>query len=205
MEKGNLQLAKQWFETAEETALELNDEAYTRSLRGQGRLLVRQKRWLEAQQFFERAIDAAKEAYDDYQHAENLINLAQTLAHLSQNEQAYQLLKEADEISSRWNYLILLGRAENAQGDICYESGDYQNAFVHYRQYCWHMARHNEVEYNRALGKVVDQLFNTPKDELSDIVSEFIAYWSAQNMDRDYASLIDTLQEVKKARIPTLP
>ena len=64
MEKGNLQQAKQWFEMAEETALGLNAEAYIRSLNRQGRLLVRQKRWPEARPFFERAIDAAKEAYD---------------------------------------------------------------------------------------------------------------------------------------------
>ena len=200
--KNNLQRAKQWFEMAEQTALGPNDEAYIRSLNRQGRLLVTQKRWLEAREFFKRAIDAAKEAYDGYQYAENLIDLAETLVHLGQDEQSNQLLKEAEDISSRWNwnYFILLGRAEKARGDICYESGEYQNAFVHYRQYCHYMARHNEMEYNSALDKVIGRLFDTPKDEFSDIVNELIAYWSAQHMDRDYASLVDALQEVKKAR-----
>jgi tetratricopeptide (TPR) repeat protein len=199
MAKGNLQQAKQWFEMAEQIALGLNDEAYIRSLNRQGRLLVRQEKWLAARPLFERAIDAAKKVHNDYQHAENLIDLAETLAPLGQEEQSNQLFKEAEDISSKWNYLNLLGRAEDARGDICYGSGDYQNAFVHYRQYCWYMARRNEVEYNGALDKVVNQLFEAPKDELSNIVSEFIAYWSAQHMDRDYATLIDTLQEVKKA------
>ncbi len=205
MEKGNLQQAKQWFERAEQTALGLNAEAYERSLNRQGRLLARQEKWLEARQFFERAIDDAKKVHHDYQHAENLIDLAEVLAHLGQEEQANQLFKEAEDISNRWNYLYLLGRAEDARGDICFESSDYQNAFVHYRQYCYYMAERNEAEYNRALGKVIDRLFNTPKDNLSNIVDEFIKYWSDQQMDRNYATLVDTLQEVKKARMPNLP
>ena len=67
------------------------------------------------------------------------------------------------------------------------------------------MAGHNEVEYNRALDKVIDRLFDTPTEELSNIVDGFIAYWFAQHMDRDYMTLVDTLQEVKKARMPNLP
>ena len=98
--KNNLQQAKQWFEMAEQTALGLNDEAYIRSLNRQGRLLVTQKRWLEAQQFFARAIDAAKEVHNDFQHAENLIDLAETLVLLGQEEQAHQPFKEAEDISA---------------------------------------------------------------------------------------------------------
>jgi len=145
-----------------------------------GRVLAKQSRWNEAAPFFEQAIDIAKRVHDEHQYAESLVDLAETLKHIDQQQRAQQLLLEAKKLSLKWNYFHLLGRAAEFQGDTDYNAGRYQDAFIHYREYCHNMARRNTLEYGKALRKLTDQLVAVPRDQLHPIVDALIAYWSEQ-------------------------
>ena len=188
-----------WFQRAEEASFEINAEAYINSLNKQGRLHMLQKRLAEAVPLFERAIKRAREVHDDYQQAENLVDLAQVLYRLKSDE-AEKTLQEARDISERWRYYDLLGRAEEFLGDISYDARDYTTAFLHYRQYCRYMAIRSDVEYNKALGLIIDKLYEIPKEEASVIVSEFTAYWTQENMETEYPELAATLSDISKAK-----
>ena len=194
----NFSAAKQWFEKANEASADINMEAFVTSLSLQGDLCVKLGKWDEAALFFEQALEHAR-TNNEYQYAENLLSLAEVLFHLDQADRAMELLEQANNISLRWNYYDLLGRAQEIQGDMYHRAGEHQRAFVYYRQYCFYVAMRNDVEYNHAVSLVIDRLFDTPKELVQPIVDEFIAYWSTQQLDPNYAALIDTLQDVRQA------
>jgi tetratricopeptide (TPR) repeat protein len=197
--KGDLHLARQWFIKAQEASAEINTEAYIISLSKQGQLLMQQDRRKEAQPFFEQAIAAAKQVHHEHQQAENLVYLADVLAYLGQQQQANQYFQEATEISTTRNYYDVLARAEVTQGDIFYKLAQYRKAFEHYRVYCRFVAMRSELEYDKALQQVIDKFFDLPKSELPVIMDEFVAYWLAEGLDKDYPALTDTIQEIKGA------
>jgi len=199
MSRGDYPLAKQWFVKGQEASAEINVEAYITSLSKQGQLLMRQEKWKEAQPLLEQAITTAKQIHHEYQQAANLVYLADTLAHLGQQEQANQLLQQAEQISNMRNYYDVLAYAQEARGNIFYELAGYREAFEHYRVYCRFVAKRSEVEYNKALHQVIDKFFDVPKSELPAIMDEFVSYWVAEGLDKDYPTLMDTIKEVKRA------
>jgi len=196
MARSNWQRAKDWFEQAQEASAGIDSEAYINSLNKQGRVFAKQGRWAEAVPFFEQAIDSARQVHDDFQYTESLVDLAETLRYMGKQEQAQKILQEAETISLRWNYFHLLGRAAEFQGDIDYNAGRYWDAFIHYRNYCYNMARRNVLEYSKALRKLIDQLVGIPTDQIHPIVDALIAYWSQQHMDKDYPDFVNACKEV---------
>lgn len=197
----NYASAKNWFQRAEAASIEIdNMEAYINSLNKQGRLLMEEKQWSEAIPFFEKAIKKAGEVQDDYQRVENLVDLAHALYRTRAYESAEKILQEVRSISEQGRYDDMLGRVEEFLGNISYEAGEYQTAFVHYRQYCRYMALRNDVEYNRALALIIDNLYKMPKEDVEAIIADFIAYWTQENMDGDYPDLKNILQDINKAR-----
>jgi tetratricopeptide (TPR) repeat protein len=192
--------ARNWLKQAEEASAEINMEAYINSLNKQGRLALEQQQWSEAAMFFARSVSKAKEIHDDYQLAENLIDQAQAFHYLDDHEAEEKAQKEASAISQQWYYYDLLGRIEQFLGDNFYAQGDYKTAFIHYREYCLYMAIRNEVEYNKALTVVIDNLYAVPGDEATAIINNFVAYWSQKNMDKNYPELATTLQDISKAK-----
>jgi tetratricopeptide (TPR) repeat protein len=196
MARGHWQEAERWFEQAEEASTGIDSEAHINSLNKQGRVLVMQGRWTEAATFFERAINIARQVHDDFQCTESLVDLAEALEHMNQHQQAQQLLKEAEQLALKWNYFHLLGHAAEFQGDIDYARGRYEDAFVHYREYCHNMALRNALEYGKALRKLNDRLVSVPTERLHPIVDTLIAYWIEQKLDRDYPDFVNVCKEV---------
>ena len=201
MARNDLRQATVWFTKAQEASADIHPEAYITSLSMQGRLHIRQEQWQEASGFFEKALEKAREVNDKYQYVENLINLAEARVCLNQEESASQLLQEAEGIATQWNYLYLLGHVKEVHGDIHFRGERYQEAFAYYSEFCRYMAMHNLVEYNKATRKVMDQLFDTPKDKVSTIIDTFIVYWSAQRLDKDHPDMLKSLEDTKEARL----
>jgi tetratricopeptide (TPR) repeat protein len=201
MAKKEYEEAKNWLQKAEEASSEINTEAYINSLNKQGRLEMLQEHWSEAVPFFEKAANRAKEVRDDYQQAENLVDLAQAFYRLKLNEIAEKTLQEASNISEQWHYYDLLGRVEEFLGNVSHEVREFKRAFEHYRSYCRYMAIRNENEYNKALTFIIDTLYELPGEEASAIIDDFIAYWSQENMEKEYPELATTLQGVSRAKL----
>jgi tetratricopeptide (TPR) repeat protein len=195
--KNDLQEAKRWFEEAEEASAGIDSEAHVISLNKQGRVQAKQKRWSEAAAFFEQAVEIARQVHDDYQRTESLVDLAEALTYMKQYEQAQLSLQEAERTSQKWNYFHLLGHASEFQGDIDYNAGRYEVAFLHYREYCYNMARRNDLEYGRALRKLTDKLVKVPKAQLHTIIPMLILYWNEQGMERDHSDFVSTCQEIE--------
>lgn len=196
MARSNWQKAKDWFEHAQEASADIDSEAYINSLNKQGRVFAKQGHWAEAAPFFEQAIDIARKVHDDHQYTESLVDLAEALKHMDQQERAQELLLEAKTMSLKWNYFHLLGRAAEFQGDIAYNASRYRDAFIHYGEYCYNMAWRNALEYGKALRKLIDQLVGIPTDQLHPIVDALIAYWSEQHMDKDHPDFVNACKEV---------
>jgi tetratricopeptide (TPR) repeat protein len=197
MAKNDLPEAKRWFEDAQEASAGIDSEAHVISLNKQGRVLAKQKRWSEAATFFGQAVEIARQVHDDYQRTESLIDLAEALTCMKQYEQAQQFLQEAEKTSEKWNYFHLLGHASEFQGDIAYDAGRYEEAFLHYREYCYNMARRNALEYGKALRKLTDKLVEVPKAQLHTIVTMLVLYWNEQQMEKVYPGFAKVCQEVE--------
>ncbi len=129
MAQRDYEKAENWLRRAEEASFEINAEAYINSLNKQGRLNMLQNRLSESMPLFERAIKRAQEVRDDYQQAENLVDLAQVFYRLKLNKEGEKTLQEARDISGQWQYYDLFGRAEQFLGDISYELYNYKTAF----------------------------------------------------------------------------
>jgi len=196
MVKNNWPSAKDWFEKAQVASADIDSEAYIFSLDKQGRVLAKQKHWAEAVTFFEQAVNIARQVHDDYQCVESLIDLAEALAYQDQHQQVQQLLQEAELICRKWNYFHLLGHAAEFQGDIDHNAGRYEDAFAHYKEYCYHMAQRNTFEYGKALRKLTNQLVSVPTDQLHPIVDSLITYWSAQNMDKIHPDFVAACKDI---------
>ena len=196
MAKNDLQEAKRWFVDAQEASAGIDAEAHVNSLNKQGRVLAKQKRWDEAAAFFKQALEITRQVHDDYQRTESLIDLAEALTYMQQDEQAQTFLREAEDISQKWNYFDLLGHASEFQGDIDYDAGRYEKAFLHYREYCYNMARRNILEYGKALRKLTDKLVEIPKAQLHPIIDMLILYWNEQGMEEAFPDFANTCKEI---------
>jgi tetratricopeptide (TPR) repeat protein len=193
--KDNLREAKMWFEKAQAASVEVDMEVHIQSLNRQGRIFSMQKKRKESIIFFEQAIDFAQLIHDHYQHAENLMDLANVLGHLGSQDLSQHAFQVAREISHRENYIYLSGRVEVLQGDLKYNADEHQNAFEHYREYCRYMALYNTIEYSTALRKLIDRLSRMAQAEISLITSELTAYWIHHQLDKDYPELISICQD----------
>lgn len=201
MAKDDLVQARDLFEKARAISTEVDSEQLINSLNKQGRILMLQNQWDEAATFFQRAIQIAEQVHDYYQQMESLIDLAQALEYLGQHASALPLWQEAQETSKQENYLYLLGRIEEAKGEVAYKSGDYKSAFVFYREYCHYMAHYNMLEYNRAIAKISDELLNVPSTLVPAILDTLISSWSALGMANSYPQLIEACEEMKKLMV----
>jgi tetratricopeptide (TPR) repeat protein len=197
MDRGDLRHAQQWFEKAYSTSLGIHPESQINSLNKQGWILVLEGQYQKAIELLQQAINLAKEVHDDYQQAESLVDLGETLKRSGQDEQAQQAWQEARKICLKYNYYYLLGLSSTSEGDVLYEAGDYKAAFRNYGEACSYMARYNDLEYNKGLRKVIDALFEVPSQEIGPIVDELVAYWSSQGLEKEYPDFISSCQEVK--------
>jgi tetratricopeptide (TPR) repeat protein len=196
--KGNLQTAEEWFKKAQTASMEIDIEAQIESLNRQGRILSMHNQWQKAIPFFTEAISLAIQVHDHYQHVESLLDIANAQEHLDQHKPSQQAFQLAKEISTRENYLYLLGHAEEIQGDLRYKASEYRPAFKHYREYCRYMALYNTQEYSAALHKINDRLFPVPQDKILSVTQILTDYWLAHNMDKDYPELIHICTEVNE-------
>jgi tetratricopeptide (TPR) repeat protein len=195
--RGDLKQAKELFEKAQATAEGVDTEALINSLNKQGRILAQQKQWKEAVPFFLQAIEQARQAHDFYQQAENLIELAEAYERLEQQELAAPLWEQAQEISSRENYIYLLGRAERMKGDLDYSAENYIAAFEHYFEYCRYAVQYNTIVYTRAIRRISDALLETPVEVISIIVSTLVSSWTSFGLETSHPELIEACEEIK--------
>ena len=208
MNRGNLSQAIQWFEKGYYASRAIDMEAQINSLNKQGWVHVlqsvleestaaQQSKLIESIPFFEQAIELAREVFDYYQEAESLIDLADVLERLNRHGPSQQALKEAEDIAKRYNYNLLLGIAEEFQGDLRYHAGDYRRAFEHFAASCRYMALYNPIRYNKALRKLLDTLLKTPRSELPAVTTALVDYWSEQGLAEAFPELIRTCEEVR--------
>jgi tetratricopeptide (TPR) repeat protein len=194
--KGELGIAQEWFVKAQEASRDIGIDQHISSLNKQGRICASQQKWEEAASFFERAISIAQALPDYYQQTESLIDLANTLEHLKQENRVQHILQSAENIAIRENYLLLLGQIEYTRGELYYKDRQYKQAFDHFALYCHYMAQYNFVKFRKAVHEVVDILLRIPKDEVSAIVQEMLIYWKMHQLDQNYPELIQTLEEI---------
>jgi len=195
MAKDNLEEAKEWLKKAQEASSGIDIYTQISSLNKQGQVLLRQNKQEEAAQHFERAINLSRQIFDNYQLTENLINFAEALAALGQQQKMSQLLHEAEEVSLTQNYLHFLGHLEEIRGNINYKAKEYKLAFTHYCQHCKYMARYNALAYNKALCNFIDRLLDVPNAETPIVIASSVAYWQTHNLQNDYPEFILTLED----------
>jgi tetratricopeptide (TPR) repeat protein len=196
-ERRNLEAALAWFEQAQQAAIEASVEHYIMSLSWQGRIYILQKRWPEAQELFEQAIQRAQQVADDYQIVEGLIYLTDCLAAQGQQERSEQFLLEAEQRASQRNYYELCGRAELRRGEIACHHAGFQQAFHHFVAYCHYMALYNYAEYSAAVQHLIDALIGVPNEFTSSIVDNITIYWQTHHLDERYPELIRECEEFK--------
>ena len=199
--KGDLDGARGWFVKAQEAAREVDMEQYVNSLNKQGRICMQQQEWQKAVTFFEQAIEIAESIPDYYQQTENLLDLAEVLTNVDQDERALRHLQEAEAIASRENYVALLGSVEQKRGDIDYRAGSYAQAFQHFVLYCHRMAEYNSTAFNQAVQHVVDLLLDIPKDKIPGTVEEVLTYWNDHQLEKEYPGLIHAFEEIDEIMI----
>ncbi len=192
----DLDEALKYFEQAYRISFGIDQEARIDSLNGQGKVFALRGKYDKAIEYFERARDLARQVGGSYRLVENLLALAESLEHLGQP--ATQMLKEAKRIAGENNYYLLLGLAEEMQGDFEYKAERYRNAFKHYRVACKYFAHYNPVQLQKFLRRLVDLLLDTPEPFLPGIVDLLLDYWFDLKLDKTYPDLLETCKEVRK-------
>jgi tetratricopeptide (TPR) repeat protein len=197
MQRDNLNHARQFFQDAEATAAEIDNEWLIESLNMQGRLEARLQRWQEARAYFERASALAQQIRNDYQWTDNLIYLTDALERLGQHEQAEQTWQQARKIALRedHHYYYLLGKGERAKAEFSYSKREYTAAFDHFARYCHYMAQHNPVEFNAAIRATLDALYGVPKDQVTPLVDILSSYWETNQLGEKYPELLEAVEE----------
>jgi len=193
---GDIDEALKYFEQAHRISYGIDQEARIDSLNGQGRAFALLEKLEKAIDFFEKSRELARQVGDSYRQVENLLALAESLEHLERP--ANQILKEAKQISGKNNYYLLLGRAEEIQGDFEYKADRFRDAFKHYRVACKYLAQHNTVQFEKILRKLVDLLLDMPRDLLPGIIDLLLEYWYNLELDKSYPALLDTCKEVRR-------
>ncbi len=197
MDQGELPYARQWFERARSTSLNIDTGSYINSLNKLGWIATLEEQYQNAINLLQNAIDLAKKAHDDYQQAESLADLAIVFKRFGDNQQSQEAQQEARKICLQYHYHYLLGLSYSSEGDVFYEAQNYKEAFINYGEACYYMMQYNQLEYNKELRKLVDHLLETPPDEINPIVDKLVAYWSSQGLDKSYPDFISSNEEVR--------
>ena len=192
----DLDEALKYFEQAHRISNGIDQEACIDSLSGQGKVFALQGKYEKAIEYFEQARDLARQVGASYRQVENLLALAESLEQLGQP--ADRILKEAKQIAAKNNYYLLLGLAEEIQGDFEYKAERYRNAFKHYRVTCKYFAQYNPVQFQKFLRRLVDLLLDMPEPLLLSMVDLLLDYWFDLKLDKTYPALLDTCKEVRK-------
>lgn len=198
MAKGDFDQAKWMFEKGYDASFGIDSEARINSLNKKGRVFALQNKWEEASKYIGQAIDLARQVNDYYQQAESLVDLAEVFERIGQHQQSNEFLKEAEEISSKYNYSYLLGRAEELKGDIHFREHEYLAAFSNYRIACRYLALYSPLQFEKFLRKLIDLLLATPITQLPRILDLLISYWTDLKLDESHPELINACKEVSR-------
>lgn len=194
--KGELESALAWFAKCAATSESIDQELYINSLNKQGRVLLRQHHREQAISFFEQAIEIAHSVPDHFQETECLIDLADALEQLGQQERAHQCLEEAEMLARQDNYNRLLAQIELQRAQALYKKSDYVQAFHHFARYSRYMLDYNDASFNRSIQTVVDALLAIPKKDVPVMVQELRSYQKEQQLGNDYFKLIQACEKI---------
>jgi tetratricopeptide (TPR) repeat protein len=150
----------------------------------------------EALEFFEKAEKLSRSKHLNFQLAENLLYLADTLDLLGRP--AGEQIQEAKRIARLHHYDYLLARAGEIQGDMSLRKQEYQGAFKHYRVACRYMAQRSSVEFNRMLRRLNDSLLEIPPSFLPGVIDLLLSYWQELALDVAYPGLPEVCREVSR-------
>lgn len=182
--KGNRDEALKYFQEAYKLVKGLNREAEIESLNQQGRVYRERGQWRNAMDYFTKALVLSREVKQRFGISENLIYLADCLAHLGR-----PYAKELEEARNTAPNKLIEGRVEEIQGDIFYRAGDFQAAFTFYGRASRLYAQHSEVEFAKILERLESHLLDVPGDILSDIITPLLAYWTEEKLNESYPQL----------------
>ncbi|QBD79923.1 tetratricopeptide repeat protein [Ktedonosporobacter rubrisoli] len=199
MNRGDLEQALSYFQQAQRIARELDRETEIESYNQLGRLFSKEEKWQEAVDAFTQAIELARSSEAHFQVAENLLFLAVALAQLGQPFK--EQIKEAKRIARQNDYIYLLARAGDFQGDIYYQQGEYQQAFRYYRIACRYMAMRPSLEFERLLRKLVDLMLEMPGSFLPGVIDSLLEYWYGLGLEKKHPQLLNACKEVSRHMI----
>ncbi|GHO92587.1 hypothetical protein KSF_026350 [Reticulibacter mediterranei] len=192
--KGELEKALGDFQQAARLTVGARYEAAMDSITQQGRVLAAMKRWHDAIQCFEPALELAHEIGQNRELAEILLDLAEALDYVGSDSS--EQIKEAKRVARKNNYQDLLGRASEVQGDSYYRRQEYQSAFKHYRIACRFMALRGSPVFDKFLRKLNDVLLDVPNNFLPGVIDLLLEYWYAMGLDQEHPQLVNTCKEV---------
>ncbi len=194
--KGELDAALDHFRQAGRIAAGVNRETEIESLNQQGRVYMKWKQWEEAARCLEEALTLSRKAGQNFQIAENLLYLVEVLDHLGYP--SLEQVKEAKRIARKHDYKVLLGKAGEVQGDICYRRQDYRGAFKYYRVACHYLALRGSPEIDRFLRRLHDRLLEMPGNFLPGALDSLLQYWYDMGLNETYPQLLHVCREVSQ-------
>ncbi len=201
VEKSEFDEAMNWFEKGYRAALGIDAESEINSLNKQGTVYIQRGNIAEAIPLFEQARERAKAIPDFYQQVESLVDLADAFEKLGQIERAEQMLQEAEEIAKPYKYDFLLGRIESIRAERAYIACNYQDAFQHFGQYCYDMARFNPVEYEKAVRRTTEQLLKMTGEEFTSRWGQLYTFWQALNLKEEHSHMLYALEDIKETMV----
>ena len=195
--RGDLKGAMERFIQGYQEALGIDAESEINSLNKQARVHIQEGKLEKAIPLLKKAIQRAEEAYDVYQKAESLIDLANTYERFNYHEDAVQTLRQAEDIAREYKYYYLLGQARDFRGDNMYAIEQYNSAFKYFSDYCYYMALYNPVQYEKAVRKTTDLLVKIPRAEIPVILDDFEAKWKSRDLKESDSLMLDALAEIR--------
>jgi len=198
VEKSEFKQAMNYFEKAYRNAVGIDADTEITSLNKQGSVLIQQGNFEEAIPLLEEARKQAQQISSFYQQAESLVDLANAFDKSGQHDKANQMLQEAEEIATPYNYYYLLGLIENIRAERGYLADNYQAAFQKFGKFCYYMERYNPVEYEKAVRKTIKQLLTLHGREFESRWNDLHSFWLALNLQEKSSQMLHELEEVKE-------
>jgi tetratricopeptide (TPR) repeat protein len=198
LDRGDRQLALGWFQNAHQRGIDYNREAMAESQYRQSLLLCMSGKYAEALSLLAKAIEWAREMKYYYHQAEWQIEQSKILLQNNQLEEAQAILDVAEDLSSQYQYYLLLGRIAELRGDIAYTAKEYSVAFQFYTSYCYFMALYNDAEYGKAAeNMIMKRLLDLPsRDLMRQMWEQLHKDWSALDLEEEPVRVKRMLKEV---------
>lgn len=152
----------------------------------------------ESEKYFREALSLAEQIGDTYRKVEVLEDLVLLARRRGQPAAEIEaLLQEFETLAEQEQYALFLGRAKEHRGNMAWERGETEQAFIYYAEACRVLVRYHNGFYRQIEMKVEDRFYALPWSQVPRYADLVIKLWTEWGLHEKYPGLIQRAQKAK--------